>query len=221
MTTRGPGGRLPRLLALAALPLLVGGCFSACDGKHLIDRAASGDMRGIHEAGELADSKIPSSRTPPPKLRDAYAAIKPHLSDEDPYKRLRALEALRRLSTRSPSIYRDDFRDMFDPLLSDTDAQIRWRAAWALGRMILSSEALRKAALDPDDRVAERAVWALGQARDDDARLQLLSALDRPALQKQTIRSLKRITGLRLGDDVEAWKAAARPKKEKKKEDAQ
>ena len=32
-----------------------------------------------------------------------------------------------------------------------------------------TTEALRQAALDPDDRVAERAVWALGQARAEEA----------------------------------------------------
>jgi HEAT repeat protein len=197
-----------RFVLLLSLPFL-SGCYSFCDGQDMLVRAKAGQYKAIRETGELADPLIPSSKKPPPRLREAYDALLPHLSSDDPFMRLSALESMRRLSTRSPSTFRDYYRDAFDPLLSDDDPQIRWRAAWALGRLRLSSSALRAAALDAEDRVAERAVWALGEARDEDSKPQLLAALDRPAVQKQAIRALKRVTGLQLGDDPEAWKRSA------------
>jgi hypothetical protein len=204
--------RTDRGLLLLALPLLAG-CLPRCDGPEILAKVAKGDMRAVHEAGEFANTLIPSVRVPPspPKLEEVYDALRPLLSADDPYLRLRAEESLRRLSTRSRSVYRDHYRGLFDPLLSDDDPQLRWRAAWALGRLYFSSEALRKAALDPDDRVAERAVWALGRARDEDAVPVLLQALDRAPLQGPAMRALKRVTGMRL-ETPEAYRAALIPK---------
>jgi hypothetical protein len=197
-------------LLLLALPLL-SGCFTFCDGKEMMSKARAGNVRYVHELGELGNPLIPAAKSAPPNLREAFQILAERLGDSDEFKRLAAVEALRRLATRSPGTYRDHFRDLLDPLLRDPFPQIRWRAAWALGRMQLSSQALRSASEDPDDEVAERVIWALGRARDSKAESVLVAALDRsPRVQRQAIGALKRVTGMRLGDDPQAWKDSAR-----------
>jgi len=198
-------------VSLCLLPLLGGGCASFCDGKTMMAQARAGNPRYVHEVGELGNPVIPSAKAAPPSVREAFEILAERVKEPDDFKRLVAVEALRRLTTRMAATYRDHFPGLFDPLLSDTLPQIRWRAAWALGRMKLTSEALRAAAKDSDDRVAERVVWALGRARDNKAQEVLVAALDRdPAIQRQAIAGLKRITGLKLGDDPQAWKDSAR-----------
>lgn len=197
--------------SVCLLLLLGTGCASFCDGKTMMTEARAGNLRYVHEVGELGNPVIPSAKASPPKVREAYEILAERLKETDDFERLVAVEALRRLTTRSAATYRDHFRGLFDPMLSDPLPQIRWRAAWALGRMELSSDALRNAAKDSDDDVAERAVWALGRARDDKAQPALVVALDRsPAIQRQAIAGLKRITGLKLGDDPQAWRDSAR-----------
>jgi HEAT repeat protein len=177
----------------------------------MMSEARAGNSRYVHEVGELGNPVVPSAKAAPPKIREAYEILAQRLKEPDDFKRLVAVEALRRLTTRTMATYRDHFRGLFDPMLSDPLPEVRWRAAWALGRMKLSSDALRGAAKDSDDRVAERAVWALGRARDDKAESALLAALDRsPSIQRQAIAGLKRITGLKLGDDPQAWRDSAR-----------
>jgi HEAT repeat protein len=196
-------------LLLACLPSLGTGCYSFDDGSELVAAAEAGEPRAIHELGELADPRIPAGKVPPPALSVAYETLAEHLQSDDGFVRIHTVEALRRLTTRSRAVYRDRYPGLLDPALSDPVADVRWRAAWALGRLELTSAALRAAALDPNVLVAERAVWALGRARDEDAPPFLLRALDREPLQAAAMRALRRVTGLRLDDDPEAWRRSA------------
>lgn len=187
---------------------LVAGC-TFCDGKAELELARSGDLVGIQEIGELGDPRIPSSASlTDVRIDEAIAAIASFLDSPDPIVRVQTLESARRLASRARDVYRNRFPTLFDGSLSDPLEEVRWRAAWALGRLERTSEALRGATADPSPRVAERAVWALGQARDEEAIEPLLVALDRePAVATQATRSLGRITGLRHGAQVEAWRA--------------
>lgn len=194
-----------RWLLLAAL---VAGC-TFCDGKAELELARSGDLRGIQEIGDVGDPRIPSSASlTDTRIDEAIAAIASFIASPDPLVRLQTLESARLLATRARDVYRNHFPTLFDGPLADPEEELRWRAAWALGRLERTSEALRIASADPSPRVAERAVWALGQARDEDAIEPLLVALDRePAVAAQAARSLGRITGLRHGAQLDAWRA--------------
>ena len=72
--------------------------------------------------------------------------------------------------------------ETFIGALDDTDAEVRERAARALGRSRVSeaAPALRTALGDEDAEVRERAAWALGRIRDEAAVDSLLGLLDDP-----------------------------------------
>lgn len=196
----------------ALVALLLAGC-GACDGYAEVAAARSGDVEAIQLAGELGDPRIPSSSSlVDARIDEAIAAVASSLFVEDPTRRLAALESVRLLGTRARNVYRSRFPTLLDPLLQDPLPEVRWRAAWALGRLERPSPALRAAMRDPDDRVAERAVWATGEARDEEGLPDVVQALQRPALERQAVRALRRITGLRLetAEDWRAW-AARRP----------
>lgn len=203
--------RTEPLAALAlALVLATSGCYSTCDGSELFARAAEGELAAIHELGELGDPRVPSTHARVRAIREAFPVLAPFLEDEDPKVRLVATEALRRLAQRRPDIYRIHGGDLLDRPLTDADPEIRWRAAWALGRVEQTGPALRAAAADPDERVAERAVWALGRARDEEAVPALIESLGRGGrVAAQATRALRRVTGLRF-DDPEEWQRWAR-----------
>jgi HEAT repeat protein len=196
---------------------LVQGCRS-CNGEEVFAAAEAGKLQGVHELGEWAAPLVP-----PPgsyglrRVDQAYLALQPHLSHENPFHRLVALEALRRLGTRTPGLLATRFPDWVDPFLEDPDPELRWRAAWTLGRVGLFRPGLFRAAGDSDPRVAERALWALGAIRslEVDVVPVLLGALDRPALAQRAMASLRARTGL-AHDTPEAWKrwAEAPPRAE-------
>ena len=72
--------------------------------------------------------------------------------------------------------------ETFIGALSDTDAEVRERAARALGRSRVSeaAPALRTALRDENAEVRERAAWALGRIRDEAAVDGLVGLLDDP-----------------------------------------
>lgn len=206
---RSPKGRARTALSAAGCALLsvaLGGCAS-CSGDESFAAAARGDLRGVHELGELGDPLVPPPQSSSlRKISDALAALKPHLAHENPFHRLVALESVRRLAQRAKSVVRSRYPDLLDPLLRDPDPELRWRAAWTLGRLELTRPELRSATRDPDLRVAERALWALGEARDAEALGELVAALDRPEpLPAAAAAALRRTTGLKLASP-EAWK---------------
>jgi len=204
MSSRG------RWLGLTLAVALFSGCAGACDGQSVLADARAGKPHAMIEAGEWGDPPIPSSQQQVPSPREAFSALVPLLSAAESHQRLRALEALRRLSRRFKPLYRDQFPGTFDPLLSDDDPEIRWRAAWGLGRLELSSPALREAVRDPVDRVAERAVWAVGRARDDLALGLLVGALDRgDRVAQSAVLALGRVTSEGWTEPQE-WRAWAR-----------
>jgi hypothetical protein len=191
------------------LPLCASGCAGTCDTKLLFEQAKNGKLRAIHEVGELGNPTIPSARSAVPPMTTAFAVLAERTTASDGFERVAVVEALRRLGSRSVATYRIGHRDLFDPLLSDSLPEVRWRTAWALGRMELSSDALRAAMRDPDERVAERAVWAVGRARDKKAEVSLLQSLDREGMvQAQAMHALRRITGLKF-DTADAWRESA------------
>jgi HEAT repeat protein len=174
------------------------GCVSFCEPGELVRAAARGDPAAIDELAELGRPKIPSSARPLPKMEAAFLAIRPSLDSSDPYLRELAVDALRRLSERAREIPRDRHPDLFDGPLGDRKSSIRWRAAWAMGRIGMTSAALRKAANDPQDGVAEMACWALGEARDRLAGEALTRALERgPVVRTAAARALGRVRGER------------------------
>jgi hypothetical protein len=191
---------------LALVVSLLAGC-TYCDAFGDLERARQGDLAAIQAVGELGDPKIPSSASLVyPRIDEAIAAIASHLDSADPVIRLQTLESVRRLSQRARDVYRNKFPTLFDRLLTDPEAEVRWRAAWALGRLDRTSPALRQAVTDPDPVVADRAAWAVGQARDDEAVEPLLQALEREErVALQAGLALGRITGLKHGSDVAAW----------------
>jgi HEAT repeat protein len=191
------------LLVLLVLP----GCISYCRFEPTLHAAARGDRAAIAEAGDLGRPRVPSTAEHLPPVREAFEAIAPGLSSTNAEMRLVALEALRHLAERAPDVYRNYFPGTFESPLSDPSPEVRWRAAWTHARLLESSDALRRAALDPDDLVAEAACLALGAAHDDEAFTVLLAALARPGPVERAARSaLTRITGQNL-PDAAAWKA--------------
>lgn len=188
-------------------PVAFAGC-TVCTGAELFEQVKQGQVRAIHEVGELGDPVVPPPRTVDLKRIDqAFEALEPHLKSIDRFKRLMAVEATRRLAQRARSLYRDRYPSLLDATLSDADPELRWRAAWTLGRLGLTRPALHKAARDPHERVAERAVWALGEAKDENAIPELLAALDRKGrVSTSAVASLQKITGKEL-PDAKAWRA--------------
>ena len=211
MTKRraAPRPRRRRLILACALSALAlaEGCRS-CNGDEVFAAAEAGELRGVHELGEWAAPLVP-----PPgsyglrRVDEAFLALQPHLSHENPFHRLVALESLRRLGQRVPGLFATRFPDWIDPLLNDPDPELRWRAAWALGRIGLFRPGLFRAAKDRDLRVAERALWALGAIRslEVDVIPVLLGGLEREALAAPAMAALRARTGL-AHDTPEAWR---------------
>ena len=192
-------------LSCALLSLALSGCAS-CSGSEVFEGAARGELRAVHELGEWGDPLVPPPQTYAlAGVPAALEALRPHLAHANPFHRLVALESFRRLGQRAKGLVRTRFPELADPLLADPDPELRWRAAWTLGRLELTRPGLRVAASDPDLRVAERALWALGEARDPEAVDALLANLERPApLPARAEASLRRITGLKLSSPA-AW----------------
>lgn len=184
------------------------GCLSFADGRPELERARAGEPRYLHEVGELGDPRVPSGPAQAPGLPEAIEALRPWLSQGDLRQRLSALEGLRRLSARAPGLIRSRYPDLFDPALGDAAAELRWRAAWAIGRLELARPGLVTALRDPDPRVAERAAWAIGRSGDPGAVPLLIEALEREAPVPATAEAaLVRLTFEHLGRDPAAWRA--------------
>jgi hypothetical protein len=199
----------PRKLALLAAPLALGlaGCISYCECDPLLKAAAKGDPAAINEMGELGRPRVPSSGKPLAHIEQAFDAIAPNLSATAPYVRTLSVDSLRHLTERAPDIFRNRYPTIFDGPLEDPEPSVRYRAAWALGRIGETRPALRRAAHDPDSGVASMACWALGRARDEGAYLDLAAALDREGeVRVAAIAALSRMTSQRFGDDAAAWK---------------
>jgi hypothetical protein len=160
------------------------------------------------ELAEHGDPRVPSSSTlTDPRLEEAIAALASHLAAGDPHLRLLALEGVRKVSERQRDVYRARFSGLLDPLLTDSDAELRWRAAWALGRLDVRSPALRKATADADPRVAERALWAVGATRDEGAIREMLAGLDREGpVAARAEWALERVA-VQEQPDKAAWRA--------------
>jgi hypothetical protein len=195
---------VPFLIALAAA---TPGCISFCDCQPVVARALNGDPASINEIGELGRPGIPSSAKPLPRIDEGFDALRANLQAKDPYVRELTIDALRRLTERAPDFFRNRYATTFDAALVDEVPAIRWRAAWALGRIGFSNEALKRAVADKDDGVAAMACWSIGRARDDSALRELATALDRaPPVKAAALEALGRLTGQKLGEDVVAWK---------------
>ncbi len=192
------------LAALAALALA--GC--VCDSYAVLREAQRGDPDAMAELAEQGDPRVPSSSSlVDPRLEEAIAALASHLAATDPHLRLLALEGVRKVAERQRDIYRARFDGLLDPLLADPDPELRWRAAWALGRLDVRSPALRKATADPDPRVAERALWAVGATRDEGAIREMLTGLDRDGpVADRAEWALERVAVMEQPDRA-AWRA--------------
>jgi hypothetical protein len=191
---------------LLPLGLSLAGCISYCKMEPVLVEAERGDPVAIAETGELGRPRVPSSALPQPILRAGFEALAPSLSSSVAARRINGVEALRHLSERAPDIFRNHFATIFDAALADPESEVRWRAAWALGRLGTTSPGLRAAASDPDDEVAETACLALGQAHDADAAPVLVLALDRGGpVERAAIGGLTRLYGREL-DGKAAWK---------------
>lgn len=201
----------PRLLVAAAAAALLAGC-TYCDGQEELARARTGDLAAVQLIGEVGDPRVPSSASlTDVRIDEAIAAIASFLQADDALLRVQAVESVRRLATRARDVYRNKFPDLLDPSLSDPEVEVRWRAAWAMGRIERTSPALRAALADPHPLVAERVAWALGEVRDEEAIDGLIGALERePRVAGQAARALGRITGLRHGPEPDAWRAWGR-----------
>lgn len=200
---------MSRPLLAAAAAALLGGCAS-CDGQEELARARAGDLPAIQIVGEVGDPRVPASASlTDARIDEAIAAVAPFLDADDPLLRVQALESVRRLGTRARDVYRNHFPTLLDRCLADPEVEVRWRAAWALGRVERTSPELRAALTDPHPRVAERVAWALGEVRDEEAIDGLIGALEREEapVARQAARALGRITGLRHGAEPEAWRA--------------
>lgn len=183
--------------ALSLVLLLLSGCISYCRFEPTVDKASRGNRSAIAEAGELGRPRVPSTAEHLPSIFDAWNAIAPNLSSTSAETRLVAVEALRHLSERAPDIYRNHFEGQFEASLRDPSPEVRWRAAWAKGRLQESSPALREAALDRDPLVASAACEALGAAHDDQAVANLRRALRRDGeVGDAAAAALERITGV-------------------------
>jgi hypothetical protein len=201
--------RSDRLVMLGLIVAALPGCISYCDCAPWLERAPRGDPAAINELAELGRPRIPTSAIPLAQIEDAFVAIRPNLSSTDPYLRVLSVDALRRLTERAPDIFRNRHVDVFDGALQDSLADVRYRAAWALGRVEVARPPLRALARDPAPHVAAMACWALGRARDDGALVDLAAALDRGGLVRTAaLAALERTTGRsQMSDD--AWKAFA------------
>lgn len=193
----------------ALLAALLAGC-AFQDGRYELEQARLGRARYVHEASELGDPKVPAGPALTPNPDEAILAVRPWLGSPDRDLRLTAIEGLRRLAQRAPSLVKTRFPDLFDAPLEDADPAVRWRAAWALGRLGLSRPPLLAALGDPVPRVAERAAWALGRARDPEAVPALVEALSREEpVASAAAAALERVTGERHGSDPAAWRSWA------------
>lgn len=192
---------------LLLLTLLLSGC-GTCSGAHLRTGVEKGDVAAIHEMGELGDPIIPPPRTIELlRLDQAIELLRPHLTSSDRFRRLQTVEALRRIGARNSGLVRDRYPDLFDGVLADPDAEIRWRVAWTLGRLGFDRPGLIPLVADPQPRVAERAAWALEQSRCQKAIPALLAAVNRPApVGPRAIEALQTITGLQH-PDAASWQA--------------
>jgi hypothetical protein len=192
------------LPALAVLALA--GC--TCDSYAVLREAERGVPDAMAELAEQGDPRVPSSSSlVDPRLEEAIAALASHLAASDPHLRLLALEGVRKVAERQRDIYRARFDGLLDPLLVDPDPELRWRAAWALGRLDVRSPALRKATADPDPRVAERALWAVGATRDEGAIREMLAGLDRDGpVATRAEWALERVAVMEQPDRA-AWRA--------------
>ncbi len=198
-----------RSLSLLALVTFTG-CISYCRFDPVLERARRGDRSAISEAGELGRPRVPSTAEHLPSVLEAVKAVAPNLSSTSVETRLVTLEALRHLAERTGDVYRNHLPGLFESSLADPSPDIRWRAAWAKGRLLESSPALRAAALDADELVAEAACEALGAAHDDRAFPSLLRALDRNGpVAKAATTALTRLTG-REFPDADAWRTYIR-----------
>jgi HEAT repeat protein len=192
-------------LVVAALP----GCISYCDCAPWLDRVSRGDPAAINELAELGRPRIPTSAIPLASIEDAFVAILPNSQSTDPYVRELAVDALRRLAERAPDVFRDRHVAAFDRALQDPLANVRYRAAWALGRVEIARPPLRALSRDPAPPVAAMACWALGRARDDGALVDLAAALDRGGpVRAAALAALERTTGRGQMSDP-AWKTFA------------
>ncbi|MCA8921804.1 MAG: HEAT repeat domain-containing protein [Planctomycetes bacterium] len=193
--------------ALLALLATLAGCVPMCDGAAVVARAKAGEVVALHELGELGDPMVPSNSRPDPTPLTAFTTLIPFLQDPDPTRRLTALEGLRRLAQRFPSMQRDSYADLFDISLADPEPEIRWRACWALGRLKCTRRGLGEATRDPVARVAERACWALGECEERRGVPRLIEALERePLVRDAACAALEAITRAGHGRDVEAWR---------------
>jgi HEAT repeat protein len=199
--------RSDRLVVLGLIVAALPGCISYCDCAPWLSRASQGDPAAINELAELGRPRIPTSAIPLAGIEDAFVAIVPNTQSPDPYVRELAVDALRRLAERAPDVFRDRHVAAFDHALLDPLANVRYRAAWALGRVEITRPPLRTLARDPAPHVAAMACWALGRARDDEALVDLAAALDRGGpVRAAALAALERTTGHGQMSD-QAWKA--------------
>lgn len=185
------------------------GCISYCDCAPLLEHASSGDPVAINELGELGRPRLPTSAIPLAHIEDAFGAITPSAASPDPYLRVLATDSLRRLAERAPDVFKNRHLSVFDRLLRDPLPEVRYRAAWALGRTEVARPPLRALTRDTDAGVAAMACWSLGRARDDEALVELATALDRGgSVRAAALAALERTTGRTQPSDA-AWKAFA------------
>lgn len=191
-----------------ALALLLSGCLGGAGGRARLEAARAGLPRALHEVGELGDPRVPAGRAASPRIDEALDALRPWAAKGGLATRLAAVEGLRRLAERTPGLVRGRYQDLFDRPLEDPAPEVRWRAAWAIGRLGLARPGLLRALNDPSPRVAERAAWATGRAGDPGAVPALIEALGgEPLVAVSAEAALNALTGQRLGRDPAAWRA--------------
>jgi hypothetical protein len=196
--------RTPGLLLLA---VSLTGCISYCKASPILVRAASGDLEAMDETGNLGRPRLPSTAEALPLIRDGFEALQPGLASPSERTRVEAVEGLRHLSERAVDVFRNHYSTIFEAPLGDPSREVRWRAAWAVGRLGVSSPALRHAAEDPDDGVAAAALEALGRAFDEEGIEALDHGLDRSEpVRRAAMTALGRLAGRSL-PDVDACRA--------------